>query len=124
MLTVHEGQMAALQRGMDEELFDDIKNFLRGCHPAAVATQPPGRLDALVRAAADRCAELGLTRRCAVGWYAAMMLVVAPDFESQPAIGAHLADPSVPPECRIESALEKTTPGDWDEARSYAEGGF
>lgn len=119
MLTIRKEQVTALQKVFDQELSRDVESYVRGHHAAAVAKISAEGLQDMISSGITRCKQLGLTYVASVCWFVAMMLEVAPHFDTHPRIRARLEDQSVPPEMRIQTLLERTTPEDWEETRKY-----
>lgn len=121
MLKITRLQMATIDHSVEDAYARDMALYLREEHADEVGGLSDKELLARVNVAIARALTYELTWDESITAFVAIMFVVAPTFDEQPAIRAVLRDERVPPNLRIDALWERTTDEDWDEAEKAAE---
>lgn len=120
MLKIRDDQFGAFLPKEEQELVDFIVEHLYAEHRRYVAPLPPDDLRQMVVNGMRRARGHGLDTAATLASFVALMFVIAPNFDEQPAIRAGLDDTSVPPDQRIDKMMERVPDSAWDEAeRNY-----
>jgi hypothetical protein len=105
----------------EPELIELVFDHLCEHHAEAVAGMDDDEIFRRSGVAVRRAARYGFTKESSVAAYAALMFLVAPNFDEQPAITAVLASPRLSADARIGKIHTLTTEADWDAAGAAAD---
>jgi hypothetical protein len=104
----------------EAELIEMVFDHVCEHHAEAVAELDDDEILRRAGVAVRRAARYGFTKETSVAAYAALMFLVAPNFDEQPAIREALGDPKLSPDARIEKIFSLTKEADWDAAGERA----
>jgi hypothetical protein len=77
----------------------------------------------MVRSGVARGRAHGLTWESSLTKFVALMFVIAPNFDRQPAAAAVLSDASLAPDERVDALIDRLSERDWRQARAAANAG-
>ena len=80
----------------------------------AVADIPDEMMNEMVRGGIARARDYGLSREDSIAAFVAIMVEIAPNFDSHPLIQYALRDEKMPPDARIDYVVEHTTELTWE----------
>ena len=105
----------------EAELIELVFEHVCEHHPEAVAELRDEEIQRRSAVAVERALRHGFTKEPSVAAFAALMFLVGPNFDQQPAIRAALADATMSPDARMAKLMTRTKEQDWDEAGALAD---
>ena len=105
----------------ESELVEMVFDHVCEHHAEAVAELRDEEIQRRARVAVQRALQHGFRQETSVAAFAALMFLVAPNFDEQPAIRAALSMPGLTPDDCMEMLLSKTAEQDWEAAGAMAD---
>ncbi len=106
----------------ERELEELVYDHLAEENPDAFADLEDATIQARIRAGIRRARKHGLDTDGAAVAFVTLMFLVAPDFDTHPAIKQALANAALPADERIRNLFGETTEDDWADAASNSAG--
>lgn len=116
MLVIRDAQIQAIIAQDDEQIEGLVEASVRKADPVRVQSIAPARLRSMVRLCILRAREEGVAETENIAAYAALMFVISPMFDSQPAIAAVLNDGSFAKSELIAQLFERVPNDAWEDA--------
>ncbi len=115
MLTIKQDQMDVFQQHMEQNFVRSLAQELRQEHPDEVAALDDKELYRRINIGIQRAARYGLEDEYSLEIFTTLMFVAAPNFDRHALFKEILNTPDLPPEQRLEYAMEISTDEDWQE---------
>lgn len=132
MLKVRAEQLDAFQSAADAALIRKMAKYVGERHAEDVVKIPSGiflvkhlsdeTLQQMIQTGCERARAYGLTWESSLAAFIVLMFVVAPNFDTRPAIQQILQEQTIPPNSRMDQLWRLTSEEEWDRAnQNYAE---
>jgi hypothetical protein len=110
---VYSEQIAHLDQARDTAFRVQIRADIRKAHAADAARFDDDALDAVIAVGVARAKGFGLQRKATIALFVEMMFILAPGFHDYPPIRAMLQRSPLPPDARLDAAIDAMTDADW-----------
>ena len=115
MLTIKQDQMDVFQQHMEQNFVRLLAQELRQEHPDEVAALDDKELYRRITIGIQRAARYGLEDEYSLETFTTLMFVAAPNFDRHALFQEVLSAPDLPPERRLEYAMEISMDEDWQQ---------